>query len=321
MSAKQNINPNQQLTRALDEYVASGFAPAYQPDDPLGAYLVAYREHSLDQISFPDSTQLWNKIQTGIEPAVVPHIWYRAPAFRYAVAAILLMTAVTLVYLFRSSPSAPALIAESQEVIQTYTTTDGSEITLRPHTKLFLLSSTKNRQVYRLDGEAYFNVNHNPDRVFEVEAGTGLIQDLGTRFDVSNWGNLVQVYLEQGSVAFSNAKTGGKVILKPGQYSSIVNQSQPSKPVAESREDATDWMQNQMIFNSRSLHYVFNELEQQYQITLQVPSGADSLYKEKLSGRIQLDSVWQSLDDLGLVLGGRFKKNGDRTYQFIPKRP
>ena len=76
-----------------------------------------------------------------------------------------------------------------------------------------------------------------------------------------------------------------------------------------------------MIFNSRSLHYVFNELEQQYRITLQVPSGADSLYKEKLSGRIQLDSVWQSLDDLGLVLGGRFKKNGDRTYQFIPKRP
>jgi len=78
-------------------------------------------------------------------------------------------------------------------------------------------------------------------------------------------------------------------------------------------------MQNQMIFNSRSVNYVFNELEQQYRIKLRIAHNADSLLQEKLSGRIQLDSVWQSLDDLGLVLGGRFKKTGDRTYQFIPK--
>lgn len=313
------MNPDQRLAQAMDEYVASGFAPAYRPDDPLADYLVAYREHSIDRIDFPDSARLWNKIQNRIEPAVVRHIWYRAPAFRYAVAAILLLTATMLLYLFRSAPTAPQLVAESHEMIQTYTTTDGSKITLRPHTKLLLLSSSKDKQIYRLDGEAYFNINHNPDRIFEVKAGAGIIRDLGTQFDLSNWGNLVQVYLEQGSVAFSNAKTGGKIILKPGQYSSIVNQSHPSAPVAESREDATDWMHNQMIFSSRTLHYVFNELEQQYQIKLQVPSGADSLYKERLSGRIQLDSVWQSLDDLGLVLGGRFKKTGNRTYQFIPK--
>ncbi len=321
MSAKQNINPDQQLARALGEYVASGFAPARRPDDPLAAYLIDYRETTLDHTTFPDSTRLWNRIQSGIEPAVIHPIWYRTSVFRYAVAAIIIIAAITLTYLFRSAPATTGLVAQSQELIKTYTTPDGSTVTLRPHSKLFLISSNTKEETYSLDGEGYFDVNHNPDRVFKVEAGAGIIQDIGTQFDVSNWGDLVQVYLEQGSIAFSNKETGGKVILKPGEYSAITKDGQPSKPVTKPNDDATDWMQHQMIFNSRSLHYVFNELEQQYQIKLRVAPGADSLLNETLSGRVQLDSVWQSLDGLGLVLGGHFVKTGDRTYQFTSKHP
>lgn len=319
MCAKQNINRDQQLARELDKFVAAGFAPVYQPDDPLAGYLTDYRTHVLEQTILPDTAQLWKNIEAGMVTAPVHPIWFKTPLFRYAVAAMLLLTIATLAYFFRQGTAPSKMIAESQDLIKTYTATDGSKITLRPHSKLFLLSNDKNKQVYRLDGEAFFDVIHNPGRIFEVEAGAGLIQDLGTRFDVSDWGDLVQVYLDQGSVAFSNTKTGGKVILKPGQKSTITHQGQPSMPVTTPGEDATDWMKNQMIFNGRSLHYVFNELEQQYRIKLQVPMGADSLLGEKLSGRVQLDSVWQSLDDLGLVLGGQFKKTGDRTYLFIPK--
>lgn len=321
MSAKQNINPDQQLARQMDEYIVSGFAPAARPNDPLATHLVDYREHALDQTDFPDSSKLWMKIQKRMEPVVVHRVWYQTSVFRYAVAAILLISAVTLAYLFRSGPASPQLIAESQELIKTYTTTDGTKITLRPNSRLFLISSNKQRKVYRLEGEAYFAVKHNSNRIFEVQVGSGLIRDLGTKFDVSDWGNLIQVYLEEGSVAFSNAKTGKKVILRPGQYSTMEKKGQPSQPVAKPTEDITGWMRNQMVFNSRPLKYLFSEIEQQYKIRLQIPTGADSLFNERLSGRIQLDSVWQSLDDLGLVLGGKFKKTGDRTYRYIPKQP
>ena len=105
----------------------------------------------------------------------------------------------------------------------TYTAPDGSEVTLRPHTSLYALDAEAGTMRYRVEGEAFFAVVRDPSRTFVVEADGARVQVLGTRFDVSTWGERTSVYLEEGRVRFEHVPTGQAVMLAPGQRSVVTD--------------------------------------------------------------------------------------------------
>lgn len=82
---------------------------------------------------------------------------------------------------------------------------DGTQMELKAHTKLELISGNKRR--FRMSGEATFNVIHNASDPFMIEAGGIQIKDIGTVFTVKaiSGSDTVHVHVAEGIVQMCSA--------------------------------------------------------------------------------------------------------------------
>jgi transmembrane sensor len=116
-------------------------------------------------------------------------------------AAAVAAMAVTGVWLLGSVPlPADTHVTDTGEV-QTVSFEDGSVAYLNTRTRLRWIGGDTDRRVELLQGEALFDVAHDPQRPFRVMAGNGEVRVLGTRFNVYRRGDgEVRVTVIDGSV-------------------------------------------------------------------------------------------------------------------------
>ncbi|MDR8390887.1 FecR domain-containing protein [Aliifodinibius sp. S!AR15-10] len=285
--------------------------------DPLMQPLLKFREEREKRSSRlkTDSTGLWNSIEQQISPDEQSTPNYRLYNLRNyrvwaAAAAILLIVTTGLFYLL-NQPTA-TLITETQGFTQTINLADGSTVTLRPYSKIHLVTESPEKLEYDLTGEAFFDVVSNPDRTFSVKAGNGRVNVLGTSFMLSSWGDLVQVYLQEGSVQFETVDRSASTTLEPGEYASISG-SRLTEPETANEELFTDWINNELAFQDQPAQYVFSELEQHFNISI---TASRNIAETRIGGRLSLENLEASLNDLGLVLGGTFISTGEKQYRF-----
>ena len=112
-----------------------------------------------------------------------------------------------------------------QTAIGQQTTTilsDNSSIMLNTNSKVRVEYSDDIRKIYLLEGEAHFDVAHNKNIPFQVYAGDGLVQAIGTAFTV---------YLQQDEVVKVTVTEGKvKVMGEPLANSSQQNMPQQTNP-------------------------------------------------------------------------------------------
>ncbi len=209
--------------------------------------------------------------------------------------------------------SGPELIRESFAQIEHIELSDGSKITLRPYSKLFEHTSNSKQQIYSIEGEAYFEVTPNPDRVFAVKTQLSQVKVLGTKFMLSHRRNTSTVYLEEGRIQYSSLKNQQKVILSPGQSSKIDESSAIPSVMEANQKVFKDWLQDELVFENESAELVFRELEHHFNIKIEY---RENLEHETLSGSLQLTNLPAVLRDMELVLNGSFTQTDDHTYTF-----
>jgi transmembrane sensor len=95
----------------------------------------------------------------------------------------------------------------SQEAV---TLADGSRITLNTRTRARASITERERSVWLDEGEAYFEVQHDPARPFVVTAGSDRVTVLGTKFSVRHEDNRTQVTVIEGRVRLDRAGAGAK---------------------------------------------------------------------------------------------------------------
>jgi ferric-dicitrate binding protein FerR (iron transport regulator) len=158
------------------------------------------------------------------------------------------------------------------------------DIVLSDGTKVYLNSGSsikypinfikgQQRQVF-LSGEAFFEVAHDPEHAFIVNAQDLDIQVYGTKFNVSNYpeDRDTEVVLVEGSVALreSNLANGDKaeVYLKPG-YMGIYNRSDNN--ISEEEVNTaiyTSWMNGNLVFRNISFENIIQKLERHYNVAI-----------------------------------------------------
>lgn len=230
------------------------------------------------------------------------------------VAAAVVITAFLTIFFFQYDFQDPEILTEANNEKVTYTFNEGGNVQLRPHSTLYLISRSDEEYRYRLDGEAYFQVNKNDNRRFIVEAGSGIIEVTGTSFNVREWGDETIVYLQEGSVDFSNSTGSEKVQLAPGEMAAVNKDLSITAPEKTESEPYLSWQQDQLVFENRTAESIFNELEYHYSIEIDAP---DHIKNEVLGGTLSLESRSVSLENLGIVLGGNFSSITEDTYQFV----
>jgi ferric-dicitrate binding protein FerR (iron transport regulator) len=108
------------------------------------------------------------------------------------------------------------VVAEKQTIGDTLP--DGSGVFLNKKTKLtYSYNKKKKSHIVKLKGEAYFNINHQDDKKFLVDAEGVFIRDIGTSFNVTAYpeSNTVEVLVEEGEVQFFTDDNAG-IHLKAG---------------------------------------------------------------------------------------------------------
>lgn len=287
-------------------------------EDPLLKDLFSYKrsieESNLEPI---DSVAIWDSIENSIKESASNTVKGKILSFtpavrRFAIAASILIAALIGSFLLQEETQ-PTLIGESYASITEVSLTDGSIIKLRPHSKVFMIKESTTEMALKLEGEAYFDVTSNPERIFSVETEQSKVQVLGTRFVFSEWGNTSNVYLEEGLIRFESLNSGNSVVLEPGQSSKIDDTTLSPVISQKNPQIFTDWMSNELVFNNDRVGDIFNELEHHFNIQIQ---SSESVKNETLSGSIQLGQIDAVLRDFELVLGGSFTEIDRNSYKF-----
>lgn len=263
-------------------------------------------------------------------------IWYWLPR----VAAVFLLGAMV-------SFAAAYLVMNPQNQELTYheiNTPPGakSKVTLPDGTNIWLNAGSnlkyssefgeKNRLV-QLTGEAYFDVFHNPEKVFLVKTSELNIKAYGTSFNVKSYPEegTIETTLIEGSVGVTRTtfetKKNDEVMLEPNQRvvyyrkTNTVKTVEPSTkptdspvPVPVKRDDQkltyliskginteefTSWKDGTLFITSESLNDLAVILERKYDVHIHFES--EALKNLKFTGSLQNETVEQVIDAIGIA--------------------
>ena len=183
------------------------------------------------------------------------------------------------------------------------TLADGTHIWLNSGSQLSYPSEfkTDSREVF-LSGEAFFDVQFNPDKPFYVVTQNIRIKVLGTRFNVSSYNedNTTQTVLVEGKVVVGKNKLFAKTIdLVPGERM-IYDKS--NENLSKDRVDVrlfASWVSGYLIFENEPITEVYKKLERYYNQQIAIEG---SLEQITFSGKLDLkDNIKDVLENMSFA--------------------
>lgn len=213
-----------------------------------------------------------------------------------------------------STAPAPYEVAAANGQQLHVTLRDGSLVVLNSGSRLRAsIDADHGAREVVLEGEALFEVVHDPARRFRVHARGSIAEDLGTRF-------VVRAYPEQHGVDV--VVVDGRVALGPEAVASRRSQlgagtrghvdAGGSVTVAE--EPDVDrwlaWSRGAFVLDGVTLADAAREIERRYDVRIEVVD--EELARRRVSGRFREEPVSAVLDALGAAIDARWTRSGDR---------
>lgn len=147
-----------------------------------------------------------------------------------------------------------------------------------------------------VDGEAYFKVAENVLQPFKIHASNGVIQVLGTEFNVNSYDvNRVRIALVGGSVRF-DAASGQGVTIKPGEEATY-DIGKNIRIRAFDADEVLGWREGRYYFNNATLEQIVSILPRWFGVSVIIDS--PTLRNERFTGMVNRNRPIKSfLDNL-----------------------
>lgn len=160
-------------------------------------------------------------------------------------------------------------------------------IVLSDHTKVWVNANSKlsfpnvfakNERRVKVEGEAFFEVSHDPEHPFYVEAKGVQVKVLGTKFNVNAYAENVKTTLENGKVELlSNHQ---RAVLLPGQSAEWNQGKLQIRPANMAKELA--WKQGEFHFENDDIEHIASELSRWYDVQIKFAGNVNR--KKQYSG-------------------------------------
>lgn len=189
------------------------------------------------------------------------------------------------------------------DIAQTFTLPDSSSVTLAPGSTL-RLQKHKDKRLVQMTGKVYFNVRHDDRAPFRVDAGSGFVKVLGTRFQVDSR-DPISVSVFSGKVLFSAIRSGEEALILTKGQSAVLDPA-ASKPVeiTPKHPNPAAWATGEFIYDNTPLPEVLSELSEYYDVTLVAfDAGHSSGESRRLSGEFSTSSLQEILNLINSALG------------------
>ena len=233
-----------------------------------------------------------------------------------AVAAVLVAIAFTplLQWLNVDRAEPVHLVSTNSGEVKHIVLRDGSRVTLGAKTELSVQFGHCMRTITLNNGEALFNVAHDPHCPFIVIAGGGAITALGTEFSVRRTLDRVTVQVAEGSVnvqprdalvavpwpkdlemprvAWSDAK------LSEGQEVTYAGSQKRSAVASEDPNVATAWLDGRRVYRHEPLAYLVADIGRYFDEPIEVDHDVGDL---QFTGLVYESQVKKFLQDLEII--------------------
>lgn len=188
---------------------------------------------------------------------------------------------------------------------------DGSRVILGPESRLTVPADFGgSTRAVSLEGDAYFDVQHNAAKVFSVRVSNALVEDVGTTFTVeTDPGDRTTVSVMSGVVRLRPAAapaTGGAV-LSAGDRGTLTSDGRVHAQQRVVVADDSAWTTGKLVFRDASLGRVAGELRRWYGLRLGIADS--SLVRRTVNTTFMADEPVDSvLNVLSLMLGARVER-------------
>jgi transmembrane sensor len=297
-------NREQQSTRATaSEWLLRSLSPDFsnREKEQLDAWLNESKEN---QQLFEELQSHWNALEALkftafpernaallYRPKNNPSLWLTCAA-----ATILLVTGLTALM-----PNGWLGTSRTYQVEkgsrQSIDLPDGSMMELNTDSEARIRFNYWQRSVELIKGEAFFTVEHNPERPFEVQAAGGRIRDTGTAFNVYIASNEVLVAVAEGQVEVLGAE---KRLLGAGKQLAYNRNGEILMITATDTESLAAWRRGQWVFHNRRLEEVLIEIGRYHDTTIRLENNA--LADLHVSGTFKTSKLYDALNAITEIL-------------------
>jgi len=254
MSAEENI-----IEQWMQGHIDDQTLRQYYPDIDLGQIRTILKHQAELQLVTTPAADVWQGVQTRTTYAAPPatakrsRIWILGGIIMLALIAYLAWTMFRTDTSIQAAPATPQYIALS----------DQSEIQLSPGS-IVRYARDFNRKV-TLDGQAWFNVPQKG--AFKVETPAGVIDVLGTQFDILAFdAQYMQVVCYEGRVSVKSRR-GEERILAAGQ--SVLLNQQTFQAIQEHNDNRSSWLDGKQDYQGAPLSQVHDDLRRFYDVQLE----------------------------------------------------
>ncbi len=240
-------------------------------------------------------------------------------AVKIAAGVAILAISGVLASLWLRSAQAPkdAVYATALGERKTIALTDGSEIDLNTDTAIRFHSEASGKVVTLLRGEVYFQIKHDPRRLFIIRAAGHRITDIGTKFRVRRDDARLEVALLEGEVRFDSADgrvkpvsmKAGDVVIATAHSAALMQQ--PKREIA----DALGWRNGMIVFRHTTLADAAEEFNRYNakKVVIADPEAA----RLTINGSFQTGDVAAFADAAHAVFGLRVgSRNGETVISY-----
>ncbi|WP_259067178.1 FecR family protein [Mucilaginibacter sp. X4EP1] len=262
--------------------------------------------------------QIWERIEIDLNGYKKPR---RLNTTWLKVAAVLLITTAAGIFFSRllKKSNSDAL----QVAYQTITAPRGEmqEIVLPDSTVVHLNAAStikfpvafdgKKRELFLLEGEAYFEVRHNAKRPFLVHTGNVTTQVLGTSFNIKFYKDLpdLQVFVNSGKVEVHD-QTHTLGMYTPQQLLTYNKLKESFVRGNTSDDHLLSWMHSDLILDNVSFAEIAVYLENRYNVNFKYTGkkGVQQRYSVRFSNKL---TIRQVVDILQLIDGRKYQLKGN----------
>ncbi|WP_158090253.1 FecR family protein [Kiloniella majae] len=292
-----------------DKVLISEFTQWYeQKPEHAEAWKKAIKAYKLMGAITPRYEDQWAESQI-VEKQVINNV----VAFRRSKFKVMSFMAVAASILFalvlKFEPLSDYDYATTAGEIRQVTLEDGSQVYMGPESKLKLNYSEKSRDVQLLEGQAFFDVSHNPEKSFRVFSLGTEISVLGTAFDVNIVEDNVGVMVQEGTVAVKpDPKRPDTEILKIGDRIDVAISGDFVRGHI-SPKHISAWRDGRFIANDHSALDVVNALDRHYSGIVVIAD--EDLKNQPVTGMYLLSKPVTALKALAQSIGAE-------SYQVTP---
>lgn len=189
---------------------------------------------------------------------------------------------------------------------------DGSHVLLGPASTLQYSAGdfTTTRELW-LDGEAFFEVAHDPARPFRVVSGRGTTEDVGTAFAVSDHAETAfRVVVEEGTVRLRVPATAGEdsVLLSQADVGQVGPEGRLVTRHGVDVASYLAWREGRLVFRNTPLQEVLYRLSIWYDRDIVL--GDPALAGRPFTATFEHETPEQVLRVLSVALGVRVEQRG-----------